>query len=112
MHTIDQINGEGREVCEQRFNLNGLRDESKIFLHRLKLILKLSNVLYSSATNTYEYIPGWLREAALGYLPNPKKITKLNGEVRIWKDLLGISGAKMLRTGGTIHVVRMRHTEQ
>lgn len=42
---VDQIDGEGIEVWEPRLNLKGLRDESTSFLYKLRLNIKLSNVM-------------------------------------------------------------------
>lgn len=80
-HSKDQIEVEGTKVCEPRFNLSGFRDESTVFLYKLRLNLKLSKVTYSSAIKTYENILTCLKEAAseaLGYLSDAKNNDKKN----------------------------------
>lgn len=62
-------------VREPRYNLIGFRDESTVLLYKIRHNLKLINVTYSSAINTYQDIFACSIEAAgetLGYLPDAK----------------------------------------
>ena len=54
-----------QEISTRRYNIQGFENESTQFLYRMRSNLKLNNVCYSSAINTYEKIIKTFDEAAM-----------------------------------------------